>query len=76
MDKSVRRVTAVQANGDHRESKIVHEDTDDEVEEHPRFRPARSVRHMLKTPLPLPPLPLLPLPPLPLVVAMVALAVV
>jgi hypothetical protein len=64
MDKSVRRVTAVQVNGDHRGSKIVYEDNDDEVEEHPRFRRLdQSVRHMLKSP-----------PPLPLV-AIVALAV-
>jgi hypothetical protein len=55
MDKSVRRVTEVQAHDGHRESKIVYEDTDDEVEEHPRFRRLeRSVRHVLKAPPPLP----------------------
>jgi ferredoxin-NADP reductase len=54
MDKSVRRVTVVQASGDHRESKVVFdnegdEDADDEVEDHPSFRRLeQSVRHMLK----------------------------
>jgi hypothetical protein len=54
MDRSVRRVTVVQASGDHRESKIVYDsegdkDADDDVEEHPSFRRLeRSVRHVLK----------------------------
>jgi hypothetical protein len=54
MDRSVRRVTVVQASGDQRESKIVYdsegdEDADDEVEDHPTFRRLeRSVRHVLK----------------------------